>query len=362
MLTEEIREVKIVDPYGFIYITTNNINGKKYIGQCTFNRINNWKSYLGSGVYLKRAIKKYGKENFYKNIITIAYSKEKLDELEIEFIDLHNAIECDEYYNLVGGGNTTIGLRWSEESKNNLKGRKKTEETKRRMSESKKMGYKNGDLSNIRKVICITTKEIFDSITRGAEKYNVKVSEIVRCCKNKRKSAGKHLITKKKLKWMYYDEYILKSSTLQFDVFTADFYKIICLTTGEIFNSIKEAEKIFNICNGGISNCCRKKAKSAGKHPMTNEPLVWMYCDEYLLKTKDDIDNIVRNSHIDNRHKQVICLNTKEIFSSAVEASKKYDIDNSAITKCCRGKLKSAGKNSIDNNKMVWMYYEDYIK
>ena len=50
--------------YGFIYITTNNLDGKKYIGQKSYS-MPNWKRYLGSGIYLKRAIKKYGRENFF---------------------------------------------------------------------------------------------------------------------------------------------------------------------------------------------------------------------------------------------------------------------------------------------------------
>lgn len=43
-----------------IYKTTNKINGKIYIGRYCGNR----SSYLGSGSYLKRAIRKYGKDNF----------------------------------------------------------------------------------------------------------------------------------------------------------------------------------------------------------------------------------------------------------------------------------------------------------
>ena len=55
--------------YGFIYITTNNINGKKYIGQKKYDKEGKWKTYLGSGIILNRAIKKYGAENFSKEII-----------------------------------------------------------------------------------------------------------------------------------------------------------------------------------------------------------------------------------------------------------------------------------------------------
>jgi hypothetical protein len=48
-----------------IYITTNLINGKQYIGLHSKNN----KSYLGAGTLLLKAIKKYGKENFSKEIL-----------------------------------------------------------------------------------------------------------------------------------------------------------------------------------------------------------------------------------------------------------------------------------------------------
>ena len=74
-------------PYGFIYITTNKINGKRYIGQRKFsNNHGGWKNYLGSGKLLNRAIKKYGIENFYRDIVDLAYSAEELDEKECEWI------------------------------------------------------------------------------------------------------------------------------------------------------------------------------------------------------------------------------------------------------------------------------------
>ena len=59
--------------------------------------------------------------------------------------------------------------------------------------------------------------------------------------------------------------------------------KIMCLTTNESFNSILEASRIYNINKSGISQCCNKNKinKSAGKHPITGEKMVWMYLDEY---------------------------------------------------------------------------------
>ena len=55
----ETEYLEVKDPYGFIYITTNLVNGIRYLGQKKFDRI--WKTYLGSGSIIRRAIKKYGK-------------------------------------------------------------------------------------------------------------------------------------------------------------------------------------------------------------------------------------------------------------------------------------------------------------
>ena len=59
-------EKNIQNPYGFIYITTNMVNGKKYLGQKKFNEY--WKNYLGSGTIFRRAVDKYGKEALEKTI------------------------------------------------------------------------------------------------------------------------------------------------------------------------------------------------------------------------------------------------------------------------------------------------------
>jgi hypothetical protein len=54
-----------------IYKTTNLINNKIYIGQSKYNNCD----YLGSGSLLKKAIKKYGKQNFKKEIIEYCHTK-----------------------------------------------------------------------------------------------------------------------------------------------------------------------------------------------------------------------------------------------------------------------------------------------
>lgn len=91
-------------PYGFIYITTNIVNGKRYIGKKTFDKKNAWRSYLGSGVALKCAIDKYGKENFKRVIICFAYTEEELCIYEKQYIKMFNAVKSNNFYNLADGG------------------------------------------------------------------------------------------------------------------------------------------------------------------------------------------------------------------------------------------------------------------
>jgi len=83
-----------------VYITTNIINGKKYIGK---DEANNPK-YLGSGNLLALAIKKYGRKNFIKETLAEAKDKKDLEELEIYYINYYNANNSELFYNIAPGG------------------------------------------------------------------------------------------------------------------------------------------------------------------------------------------------------------------------------------------------------------------
>jgi NADH pyrophosphatase NudC (nudix superfamily) len=89
--------------YGFIYETTNLINGMKYIGQhkrsgSVEDPDDTW--YLGSGKIISRAIMKHGKENFSRTILCECNNQEDLNNIEEYFIKLYNAHESKEYYNI----------------------------------------------------------------------------------------------------------------------------------------------------------------------------------------------------------------------------------------------------------------------
>lgn len=86
---------------GIIYKTTNLINGKWYIGK---DELNNPK-YIGSGMLLTKAVQKYGKENFKKEILAEAGTRAALSQLEELFIKNTNAIKDPLSYNIAAGGN-----------------------------------------------------------------------------------------------------------------------------------------------------------------------------------------------------------------------------------------------------------------
>jgi len=87
--------------YHIVYLTTNIINNKIYVGVHSSNIKND--SYLGSGKLLKRAIKKYGTKNFKR--ITLHYCLEESHMLEIEaqIVDQW-FIDRNDTYNITLGG------------------------------------------------------------------------------------------------------------------------------------------------------------------------------------------------------------------------------------------------------------------
>ena len=127
----------------YIYRITNKINGKTYIGQHKYKDLND--DYMGSGIHIKRAIKKYGMENFKKEILysRIQY-KATADDMERFAIVKERALGKAEY-NIADGGQGNLGLHHSEETKRKLskanKGKHLSGETKRKISETMK-GHK----------------------------------------------------------------------------------------------------------------------------------------------------------------------------------------------------------------------------
>lgn len=140
---------------GYVYIHTNKINGKKYVGQTTLKLEvrwgNNGSSYKGQVFY--SAIQKYGWKNFEHEVFEIC--DYLLDFMEIYLIQLYDTMNPEKGYNCESGGNKN--KRFSEERNRRLsearkgkpspnKGKKLSEERKRKNSETHK-GLKHSEES-----------------------------------------------------------------------------------------------------------------------------------------------------------------------------------------------------------------------
>jgi hypothetical protein len=141
-----------------IYLVTNLVNNKKYIGMDSIN----CPYYLGSGLYIKKAIKKYGRENFKKEILQVCSSKKELIEAEKYWIDFYDAVSNKKFYNIREGGqggdiryymNNDEIIQWKKNisiSKIGIrKGVPLSEKNKIGISESLKLFYKNNISPNM---------------------------------------------------------------------------------------------------------------------------------------------------------------------------------------------------------------------
>ena len=84
-----------------IYKITNLINNKIYIGQHVTTNVND--DYMGSGDHIKNAIKKYGIENFKKEIIAECSSFDEMNELEKELVNQDFVNNPNTYNHAIGG-------------------------------------------------------------------------------------------------------------------------------------------------------------------------------------------------------------------------------------------------------------------
>lgn len=101
--------------YYYIYITTNLVNNKKYIGLHKTNDL--FDGYIGSGRIFIRAKKKYKASNFSKIILEFCENEEELKEREVYWVEYYGAYESRNYYNTTKGGESKSGNKLSESTK-----------------------------------------------------------------------------------------------------------------------------------------------------------------------------------------------------------------------------------------------------
>jgi len=132
----------------YVYLITNTINGKKYIGSSRKSQID--ENYYGSGKAIKDALKKYGKNNFTRNILWQGEGDAR--EIETQWLEYFNASNNPQFYNMT---NDARGNNLHQEATKNtvsekLMGRKFSKEICEKISKAKlgsttsKKGKKDG--------------------------------------------------------------------------------------------------------------------------------------------------------------------------------------------------------------------------
>lgn len=219
-------------------------NGKKYIGitkRSLKERFQNGKGYRNN-IYMDRAIKKYGFENIKSKIVKENLNKEEAENLEIELIKLFKTQNSNFGYNICSGGlvNTHseetrkkislanignkkwLGKKHKEETKEKMKNKNFTEETRIKMSESRK-----------KRITKLETR-----IKMSVNRKGIKFTE-----EHKEKIRKKSIENNEKLKKVI----IYEKDGIE-----------------NVFIGIKELSRFLKIESASIIRCCKEKQKTAG--------------------------------------------------------------------------------------------------
>ena len=203
-------------------------NTKRYIGitsqSCKQRWGSNGNKYKGQLVY--NAIKKYGWDNIEHLILHDNLTEEEAKAKEIELIAKYNTTNDQYGYNIHEGGGDAPRLNGS-------------------------------DNPTSRRVICINTGDIFDTVTQAADKYNTYPTTVTKACKGKRKTAGE-------MTWQYYDEYLVKPKNINaYKALGGRSRQVLCIETNTVYDSVHDAAKDIGVDYTSISKACSGKRNTA---------------------------------------------------------------------------------------------------
>ena len=231
----------------YIYLITNTLNGKKYVGKCE-KPSNKTKKYMGSGIYIQSSINKYGVEFFVKEILEENLSKEIICEREKYWIKKLNT-KSEFGYNLTDGGDGVVNA---------------TEEVRKKISEKNKK-YIGKLHSRYGSKLTEAHKEILRQCNLGkkiSEETKKKISDtkkgskLSHATRKKMSEYRKGKPLPKQVREKMKENSHNKITVQKIDKKTNEVLKI--------YNSLHDASYDTGVQVSSISMCINKKLKSSG--------------------------------------------------------------------------------------------------
>lgn len=302
---------------GFIYVITNKVNNKQYVGQTRQSISKRFAEHIYASKQstppqtISKAIKKYSPKNFIVEQLEEC-DNELLDEKEIYWIKQLDTYNCG--YNETRGGQYNFAI---------------------------------GIPIVLVDVITLQVQKRYDSMSDGIRDFG---SHIIECCNHKKKHLKNGIIayTEKE-----YNNFTKEQLKLDID----SRINVICQLNyyGELLKqwiSTRDIARYYNCNWGQISACCLGLSKSAYGY-------VWCY--------RKDLDKHLNKIHSYNHSKPIIQF-TKDkqqikIWLSAAEIEKELQIPNGQLSRCCQ---KNA-KRKFDTDKLatchqyIWTYAPSQI-
>lgn len=199
----EINNKKEYD-FSCIYLWTNLVNGKKYVGQTTcFHRRMKTYRYTYPNAYMEHAVKKHGVDNFDITILERDVPLDKLDEREQYWLDYYQSYDADKGYNICKIAGTTEGVthteEWCQKHSEWLKEKWATDEDYRKFWHDKMSGENNyfygkdfsGDKNGRAKsIICVEKNKIYTTIKEAAKENSTSRQNISHVLNGRQETAG----------------------------------------------------------------------------------------------------------------------------------------------------------------------------
>lgn len=277
-------EINDKKQFGFsaIYLWTNTINSKVYVGQTQnfYERIRQYIRGNDKNRLIGKAFAKYGMGNFELEILEKNIPLDKLDEREQFWMDFYQSYNNKIGYNVCKEAGTTRGFHHSEESKRLMSEHHKEyyalhPESVLRGKDNPLYGTK---MSEERKE-ALRQRNIGNQYAKGAkwrmsETTKLKISKAMKgkqnCLGRKLSQETKDKIAAANRNRVYSEETIKKMSDSQKGKCMV---RVICVETNIVYDGIVLASQDTGVPYSGISHCCRGCQKTAGGYH-------WKYVDE----------------------------------------------------------------------------------